>query len=102
LNGSTAESKGAHINLRPRLTIQTDDIQASHGATTGQLDENLLYYLLTRGIDAATARAMLKWAFLGDVFAAIADPALRRAAEQIAAAHLSDQTIHELAGQAPS
>lgn len=92
------DGRGAQINLRPRLEINTDDIQASHGATTGQLDEQLLFYLLARGIDPGTARAMLKWAFLADVLGAVRDPALRRAAEEQAARHLGDAATHALVG----
>jgi Fe-S cluster assembly protein SufD len=84
------EGARAEIDLRPRLEINTDDVRAQHGATTGQLDENLLFYLLARGIDPATARALLKWAFLGDVLRAIELPALRSAAERSAAGQLPD------------
>jgi Fe-S cluster assembly protein SufD len=75
---------GAGVNLRPRLTIDTDDIQAQHGATTGQLDEQLLFYLRSRGLDLESATRLLKWAFLSDVLAAIDEPAVRRAAETLA------------------
>jgi Fe-S cluster assembly protein SufD len=84
------EGSGAEIDLRPRLEINTDDVKAQHGATTGQLDENLLFYLLARGVDRKTARALLKWAFLGDVLRAIDLPALRSAAEHGAAGQLPD------------
>ncbi len=84
------EGARAEIDLRPRLEIYTDDVRAQHGATTGQLDDNLLFYLLARGLDAATARALLKWAFLGDVLRAIDLPDLRAAAEQAAAHQLPD------------
>jgi Fe-S cluster assembly protein SufD len=84
------DGPGASINLRPRLTIDTDDIQASHGATTGQLDDNLLFYLLSRGIDRETARSLLKWAFLGDLLAGMELPGVRHAAERLAAGHLAD------------
>ncbi|MFT3905340.1 MAG: SufD family Fe-S cluster assembly protein [Steroidobacteraceae bacterium] len=84
------DGAGAEIDLRPRLEIHTDDIKAAHGATTGQLDENLLFYLLSRGVPRDTARALLKWAFLGDVLRAIRIPELRRAAETAAAGHLAD------------
>jgi len=90
------DGKGASMNLRPRLTINTDDIQASHGATTGQLDDNLLFYLLSRGLDPDTARTLLKWAFLGDALAAIDIPPLRREAERAAAGHLVGQIVPEL------
>jgi Fe-S cluster assembly protein SufD len=84
------EGSGAEIDLRPRLEINTDEVRAQHGATTGALDENLMFYLLARGIDRATARALLKWAFLGDVLRAIDLPEVRRAAEHGAAGQLPD------------
>jgi Fe-S cluster assembly protein SufD len=84
------EGSGSEVNLRPRLTILTDQIEASHGATTGQLDEQLLFYLLSRGLDPATARALLKSAFLGDALAAIDIAPLRRQVEQSLVEHLGD------------
>jgi Fe-S cluster assembly protein SufD len=84
------EGAGAEIDLRPRLEINTDEVKAQHGATTGALDENLMFYLLARGIDRSTARALLKWAFLGDVLRAIELPQLRSAAEHGAAGQLPD------------
>jgi Fe-S cluster assembly protein SufD len=84
------EGAGAEIDLRPRLEINTDEVKAQHGATTGALDENLMFYLLARGIDRSTARALLKWAFLGDVLRAIDLPQLRSAAEHGAAGQLPD------------
>ena len=90
------DGKGAEVDLRPRLTINTNEIQATHGATTGRLDENLLFYLLARGIDEPAARSLLKWAFLGEALGAIDPPALRRAAGFAAAARLSDAPAQEL------
>ncbi|MFI4865616.1 MAG: SufB/SufD family protein [Steroidobacterales bacterium] len=84
------EGAGAEIDLRPRLEINTDEVKAQHGATTGALDENLMFYLLARGIDRGTARSLLKWAFLGDVLRAIDLPDVRRAAEHGAAGQLPD------------
>jgi Fe-S cluster assembly protein SufD len=84
------EGAGAEIDLRPRLEINTDEVKAQHGATTGALDENLMFYLLARGLDRNTARALLKWAFLGDVLRAIELPQLRSAAEHGAAGQLPD------------
>jgi Fe-S cluster assembly protein SufD len=80
----------AEIDLRPRLEILTDDVRAAHGATTGRLDEDLLFYLLARGIDRPAARALLKWAFLGDVLREIGEPPLRAEAERMAAGRLPD------------
>jgi Fe-S cluster assembly protein SufD len=84
------EGAGAEIDLRPRLQIDTDQVKAQHGATTGALDENLMFYLLARGLDRDSARALLKWAFLGDVLRAIGLSEVRRAAEHGAAGQLPD------------
>jgi Fe-S cluster assembly protein SufD len=84
------EGAQAEIDLRPRLEILTDEVRAQHGATTGRLDEDLLFYLLARGIDRTTARALLKWAFLGDVLREIELPGVRGEAEQLAAGQLPD------------
>src|SRR6202020_174465 len=56
----------AEIDVRPQLEIYTDEVRCSHGATAGKLDDNMLFYLLSRGIDPATAQRLLKWAFLED------------------------------------
>ncbi|MFM1885286.1 MAG: hypothetical protein RL026_443 [Pseudomonadota bacterium] len=85
----------ASINLRPQLEILTDDVQASHGATTGALDENMLFYLLSRGIDAATARQLLEWAFASDVLAQIEPAPLRREVERDALARLDNTAARE-------
>ncbi len=57
----------AEIDTRPQLEIHTDDVTASHGATTGTLDTDMLFYLRSRGIDEATARGLLTYAFAADV-----------------------------------
>jgi Fe-S cluster assembly protein SufD len=71
----------AEIDARPQLEIYTDEVRATHGATAGTLDEAMLFYLLSRGIDRETARSLLEWAFLEDVLARIEVRALRRAVE---------------------
>ena len=82
------EGARAEIDLRPRLEIHTDEVQAAHGATTGRLDDTLLFYLLSRGLEPDTARALLRWAFLGDVLRHWEIAPRRRAAEQAAAGQL--------------
>ena len=84
------EGAQAEIDLRPRLQIDVDEVSAQHGATTGRLDDNLLFYLLSRGLDPRQARALLKWAFLGDVLRSIELPELRTQAEHAAAGQLPD------------
>ncbi|HXQ31885.1 MAG TPA: Fe-S cluster assembly protein SufD [Steroidobacteraceae bacterium] len=67
----------ASIDSRPQLEIKADDVKCSHGATTGALDEQMLFYLLSRGLDRDTARALLTFAFAGDVIAKLKVPELR-------------------------
>lgn len=57
----------ATVNTKPQLEIWADDVKCSHGCTSGQLDEEALFYLRSRGIDKFSAQAMLLDAFAGDV-----------------------------------
>jgi Fe-S cluster assembly protein SufD len=92
LAGSDAE-----IDLRPQLQIHTDEVRCSHGATTGKLDEAMLFYLLTRGIEPAVAQRLLKWAFITDVVANIDVPALRTHVQRSLASHMQDaQSLEDL------
>ncbi len=86
---------GAEVNLRPQLEIFTDEVKANHGATTGALDENTLFYLLSRGLDRETARRLLEWAFIEDVVSHVAIPALRRQVELAALDELGNEAARE-------
>ncbi len=57
----------ALVNTKPQLEILADDVKCSHGATIGQLDEEALFYLRTRGISRETARNLLTYAFASDI-----------------------------------
>lgn len=57
----------ASINTKPQLEIWADDVSCSHGCTTGQLDEEQLFYLRSRGVSKSSATAMLLHAFVNDV-----------------------------------
>lgn len=59
-------SNNATIRTKPELEIYADDVQCAHGATVGELDDNALFYLRTRGIPLARAKAMLTYAFIAD------------------------------------
>ncbi|CAN5528309.1 Fe-S cluster assembly protein SufD [soil metagenome] len=61
-------SNDASINTKPQLEIWADDVKCSHGATTGQLDNEQLFYLRSRGLSEEIARSMLLYAFATDVF----------------------------------
>ncbi|MEA3178116.1 MAG: Fe-S cluster assembly protein SufD, partial [Gammaproteobacteria bacterium] len=82
--------KDSEIDVRPQLEIYTDDVRCNHGATAGKLDDNMLFYLLSRGLDRETALRLLKWAFLEDVVAKIEVPELRRQIEQSLAGQLNE------------
>jgi Fe-S cluster assembly protein SufD len=60
-------SDTATINTKPQLEIWADDVSCSHGCTTGQLDEEQLFYLQSRGISKSKATAMLLHAFVNDI-----------------------------------
>lgn len=83
LGGTEAEA-----NLRPQLEIDTDDVRATHGATVGKLDADMLFYLRSRGVDPATAEALLQWAFVSDVLARLPLLSLRREVERSLARQL--------------
>jgi len=80
----------AEIDVRPQLEIYTDDVRCNHGATAGKLDDNMLFYLLSRGIERDTAQQLLKWAFLEDVVSRIAVPELRRHIEASLAGQMKE------------
>ena len=70
-------SEDAEMRTRPQLEIYADDVKATHGASTGQLDESALFYMQQRGIDKQKARQLLVNAFMKDVLATISDEKIR-------------------------
>lgn len=72
----------ASVDTKPQLEIWADDVKCSHGATTGQLDKEQMFYLMTRGLNAVQARAMLLRAFANDVVQHIKMTELREMIEQ--------------------
>jgi len=71
-------SNEAHVNAKPQLEIFADDVKCTHGATTGQLDEEAVFYLRARGIDQNTAKKMLTIAFAEDTLSHIKHEALHQ------------------------
>jgi Fe-S cluster assembly protein SufD len=87
-------SPSAEIDSRPQLEIHTDEVKCAHGATIGRLDPNMLFYLLSRGLDRATAQSLLVYAFLGDVLTGMSVGSARAAIESALIAELPDsQTL---------
>ncbi|RMH23049.1 MAG: Fe-S cluster assembly protein SufD [Gammaproteobacteria bacterium] len=86
-------SSRAEMDTKPELEIYADDVKCSHGATVGQIDEDRLFYLQSRGIDSETARILLIFAFLEDVLVRIELPELRRKIEPMIIARLPRSEI---------
>jgi Fe-S cluster assembly protein SufD len=74
-------SARAESDARPELEIYADDVKCAHGATVGQLDEEALFYLRSRGVDEAHARNILTYAFAAEVLARIGLAPLRARAQ---------------------
>jgi Fe-S cluster assembly protein SufD len=64
-------SRDALVNTKPELEIFADDVKCTHGATIGQLDEEAMFYLRSRGIDEASARVLLTYAFASDLLSSM-------------------------------
>jgi Fe-S cluster assembly protein SufD len=77
MNKNLLLSDEAQIETKPQLEIFNDDVKCSHGATIGQLDDDNVFYLRTRGIDASAARQMLIFAFANELVAKVAVAPLR-------------------------
>ncbi len=68
----------ATINAKPQLEIFADDVKCSHGCTIGQLDEEAMFYMRSRGIGKKEARALLMYAFANNVLESVKIPELKR------------------------
>jgi Fe-S cluster assembly protein SufD len=82
-------SRDAEVDVKPELEIYADDVKCSHGATTGRLDEDALFYLRARGIPAAEARALLVEAFVAEAIERVDDETVRDALLALAAGRLA-------------
>ena len=81
-------ARTATANAKPELEIYADDVKCAHGATVGELDANALFYLMSRGIAPAEAKALLLRGFIAGVFDDVADDAARESLEAAASAAL--------------
>ena len=71
-------SENAKINTKPELEIYADDVKCSHGATTGELDEEMLFYLRSRGLKEEEARKLLIEGFINELFEDIENKKLKK------------------------
>jgi Fe-S cluster assembly protein SufD len=81
-------SDDAQIDTKPQLEIYADDVKCTHGATIGQIEENALFYLRSRGVDEVSARRMLLMAFAGECLDRMTPGAARTHAERLIHEHL--------------
>lgn len=82
-NGNILLSDFAQIFSKPELEIYADDVKCSHGSTTGQLDENAIFYLQARGISKDKAKKLLVSAFVGEVIEQFSSDAMRDKINQV-------------------
>ena len=76
-------SRQAEIDTKPQLEIFADDVKCTHGATVGQLDDDALFYLRSRGIGAGLARSMLVYGFANEIIEKVDVPSLRTRIEHL-------------------
>jgi len=76
-------SRTAQANSNPQLEIFADDVKCTHGSTVGQLDEDAIFYLRSRGIGEAAARSILTYAFAAEVVEGIAVEAVRNELQEL-------------------
>ncbi|MGA9853345.1 MAG: Fe-S cluster assembly protein SufD [Gammaproteobacteria bacterium] len=96
-NNNLLLSRQGEIDTKPELEIYADDVKCSHGATIGQLDEQALFYLRSRGLDPETARGLLIHAFAHTALDRIASPELCAFARRQLAAALPQSAALEAA-----
>ena len=72
-------SDEAEADSKPELEIFADDVQCGHGTTTGAIDDELLFYLMARGIPPDEAKALLIQAFIGEIIEGAANESVRAA-----------------------
>ncbi|RPA66662.1 Fe-S cluster assembly protein SufD [Cyclobacteriaceae bacterium YHN15] len=82
-NNNILLSEDATVNTKPQLEIWADDVKCSHGCTTGQLDEEALFYLQARGIGKVQAKGLLLYAFVGEVLENITDNSFKQHIENL-------------------
>jgi Fe-S cluster assembly protein SufD len=81
-------SDHAEIDTKPELEIYADDVKCSHGATVGQLDEDQLFYLRSRGVNDEAARGLLTFAFANDILQRLDMPELKERVIRRVLSHL--------------
>ena len=92
-NANLLLSDDAEIDTKPELEIYADDVKCSHGATVGQLDQEMLFYLRSRAIDEDTARSLLTYAFADEVIGNISLREIKQRLEYLVVGQLPDAEL---------
>jgi Fe-S cluster assembly protein SufD len=87
-NNNILMSSTARMNTKPHLEIYADDVKCSHGATTGQIDNEAMFYLRSRGIGEKEARQLLMYAFANEIVSRISVPVLKERIIELVAKRL--------------
>lgn len=87
-------SPRARVDTKPQLEIFADDVKCAHGAAVGQLEAEQVFYLKSRGLDEASARNLLTFAFAGEIIRGIPLPSLTRQLAHIVLQQTQKQTSH--------
>ena len=87
-NNNILVSDKSSINTKPQLEIFADDVKCSHGCTIGQLDDDALFYMKTRGIPEKEAKALLMFAFANNVLESVKIPELKARINKLIATKL--------------
>ncbi len=88
LNSNLLLSEGAEVDTKPQLEILADDVKCGHGGAVGQLDEDALFYLRSRGLGRERARSLLIYAFAREMVELVRPRALRDRVARLVAARL--------------
>lgn len=87
-------SKSSKAYVQPQLEIYADDVKCSHGATSGRLDENVMFYMRSRGIGKDEARLLQQLAFVNDVLETISNENLKKRLEELVESRLRGEFSH--------
>ena len=88
-NNNLLLSESSTIDSKPQLEIYADDVKCSHGCTIGQLDEEALFYMRSRGIGVEEAKAVLTYAFASEVIEKITVPEIQSLTKKVIASKLN-------------
>ena len=86
-------TRQALVHSTPQLEIFADDVKCRHGATTGQLDENALFYLRSRGISQEAARSMLTYGFASELVARVRVPEIAAVVHEVLGERLPEAPV---------